>query len=487
MTVGHCDHQCSDDEVINDDVALLKTSSSSVDHHLHVSPVRWYLLVIVTAICGVQGGIWSNFGPVSSSVEPLYHWGDGSIALLANWGPIAYITAFIPFAWALDVWGLRPATLVAAALITTGAALRCVVTTPGTWAPLLMHAGQILNGLAGPYAMSAGPVLSTQWFPPHERTTATAIASSMNYAGTALTFVIGPALLPDYGSSGSSDSSQVVLSPAEALTTARDLRWYMIGELVICGCFFVCTLLYFPSAPPGPPSRSALVSRQVVVEGARRLSKKRHFWLPVLAYSIGVGFYGAWGSMLGPNLEHVLPKDEAQNEASWLGFWGSWSGCVGGIGISMVADRVQQRAQGRATGLLKNLCIGLMSLGAASFLAFASMCAGLIPSPKWALYLLCCTCGFSVNGTIPLFYELAVETAYPVAEGLTTCVLTVGNNVVALLFLFAPMVPGLGTSWMNWSVCGATVVAVGLLLPFPSRLERLAYDLAAEPATASAA
>ena len=52
-----------------------------------------------------------------------------------------------------------------------------------------------------------------------------------------------------------------------------------------------------------------------------------------------------------------------------------------------------------------------------------------------------------VNAAIPLFFELAVEGTYPIAEGLTTTGLTVLQNAPAGLFLVLPMVPGLGTKW----------------------------------------
>jgi FLVCR family MFS transporter len=55
----------------------------------------------------------------------------------------------------------------------------------------LANAGAFLNGAAGPVAMAASPVLSSVWFPPNERTTATAISSTLNYLGVALSFVVG--------------------------------------------------------------------------------------------------------------------------------------------------------------------------------------------------------------------------------------------------------------------------------------------------------
>lgn len=60
----------------------------------------------------------------------------------------------------------------------------------------LIHGGQLLNGLAGPTIMSAGPYLSTTWFAPDQRATATAVASLFCYLGGAASFVVGPLIVP---------------------------------------------------------------------------------------------------------------------------------------------------------------------------------------------------------------------------------------------------------------------------------------------------
>lgn len=60
----------------------------------------------------------------------------------------------------------------------------------------LIHGGQLLNGLAGPTVMSAAPLLSTTWFAPDQRATATAVASLINYLGSAASFMVGPLLIP---------------------------------------------------------------------------------------------------------------------------------------------------------------------------------------------------------------------------------------------------------------------------------------------------
>ena len=60
----------------------------------------------------------------------------------------------------------------------------------------LIHGGQLLNGLAGPTVMSAGPLLSTTWFAPDQRATATAVATLVPYLGSAASFLLGPLLVP---------------------------------------------------------------------------------------------------------------------------------------------------------------------------------------------------------------------------------------------------------------------------------------------------
>lgn len=53
-----------------------------------------------------------------------------------------------------------------------------------------------MNGLAGPTIMSAGPFLSTTWFAPDQRATATAVASLFSYLGGAASFIVGPLVVP---------------------------------------------------------------------------------------------------------------------------------------------------------------------------------------------------------------------------------------------------------------------------------------------------
>ena len=51
--------------------------------------------------------------------------------------------------------------------------------------------------MAGIVVFSAPSALSSAWFPPGERTTATGIAIVFNNLGNAVSFLLAPAIVPD--------------------------------------------------------------------------------------------------------------------------------------------------------------------------------------------------------------------------------------------------------------------------------------------------
>lgn len=71
-----------------------------------------------------------------------------------------------------------------------------VIFYPCDFCHRFIHGGQCLNGLAGPTIMSAGPFLSTTWFAPDQRATATAVATLFSYLGGAASFLVGPLVVP---------------------------------------------------------------------------------------------------------------------------------------------------------------------------------------------------------------------------------------------------------------------------------------------------
>jgi hypothetical protein len=60
------------------------------------------------------------------------------------------------------------------------------------------------------------------------------------------------------------------------------------------------------------------------------------------------------------------------------------------------------------------------------------------------MYVATIAAGVSINGAIPLFYEIACETSYPVSEGLTGGLLTLVNNLIGIFFLLILYIPDIG-------------------------------------------
>ena len=460
--------------------------------------IRWWLLVLASAVAGGQGGMWVTYGVIAQAVKPLYGWDDGTIALLANWGVLGYLLAAWPTSWLLDNRGPRSACVVGSALTFLGGVARIVRHETDGVGSTLAHVGQILNALAGPVAMSIGPVLSAMWFPPAERNLATAIVATANYGGCALVFWLAAVSVP---------------ADAPASITRDRLWYYMLGECAFGGATFFLCVITIPSRPPAAPSTSATVARDPFSRGLRRLARRAPFWMLLLSYSISSGVFQAWGSQLGPIMQGVLAESEAQRHAGMIGCYGALAGMVGGVGLGLCADQWRARR-----GWRKALLVSACGLACACFTLFALACLPdgqhdaqpeddqpedsharhplvrqLVPiggnstSERlvW-MYATSIVGSASVNAAIPLFFEFAVEAAFPVAEGLTTTALTLGMNLPTGAFLLIPtLFPTIGVQWMLWALVGACALATVLVLPLVEPSERLRVDAAMDAANGS--
>ena len=91
---------------------------------------RWYILMIFSLISTTQGFVWSTWGPIATSANDAFGWTDADIALLAIWGPVCYILGAPLFSWLQNSKGLRWATVLEGGLVTAGAGLRCISSSP---------------------------------------------------------------------------------------------------------------------------------------------------------------------------------------------------------------------------------------------------------------------------------------------------------------------------------------------------------------------
>ena len=84
------------------DVEILPDSQSPT----RVYKLRFYILLMFSLLGFTQNMGWNTWGPLTKSAEPVFDWTDADIALLANWGPIAYVVSIVFFSWLMDVKGM---------------------------------------------------------------------------------------------------------------------------------------------------------------------------------------------------------------------------------------------------------------------------------------------------------------------------------------------------------------------------------------------
>lgn len=438
---------------------------------------RYYILIVYSLLAFTQGALWNTWGPIAASSEDAFGWTDGDIALFANWGPISYIIATFILSWIVDVKGLRWACVLSAFLVAVGAGVRCITDQPPyvTWT---VNIGQFLNGLAGPVCMGVPPVLSAIWFPANERTTATAFSFEWNSFGVAIQFILGPLLVSDLSKRDNStigNESYVNISTKNENTSdiiAQDIAIernqimkYMYYEAAWSVFVFLLVLIYFPAKPPLPPTVTASTERLDYKNGVKGLFRHKKFWLICFTYGISTGVYGCWQSVLDINLKpHGIPE----TEAGWLGLYAGLAGCVAAVIVAKFNDVFSKHIR---------LFLLVAYIGAVAFFTwFTLILNGTLPDSTVSLYSSIIIATILISVVSPLYFEMACEATYPIAEGITNFVLTFINNVAGLIFLLVQMIPNIGSAWENWCLLGAIGSCIPVLLLLKERYNRLEID-----------
>ena len=207
--------------------------------------------------------------------------------------------------------------------------LRCI-TSQSTPATCLIHIGQIVVGIGGPVAQAASTALSSIWFPPNQRTTATAVGSVGIYMGLALSFVMGPYIVEDIDKYHATPSHPEYDAIIEKLTH-QIMRLMYIHFGISCGLLLLACFT-FPHKPPKPPSPTATMTRIGFKKGFIKLLKNPQFQLVAFAYGLTSGVYAGWCGDLALNLKQSHIDDET---SSWLGFWSQIASSLSGITLSL--------------------------------------------------------------------------------------------------------------------------------------------------------
>ncbi|KAK7073107.1 Solute carrier 49 member 4 [Halocaridina rubra] len=396
--------------------------SDEISHRPKVYASRVWILSVFSFLAMFQCVQWNSWGPISESVNEAYSgWGSGTVAMMANWGTITFVIFIFPMCWLMNYKGLRTGVFTCSLLIASGTVIR-ILPFIGDSTELFTvgcHFCAILNGIAGTLVMAAPPMIAAEWFPPKERTTATAISQIFNQLGNA----------------GSYLEPLIVRSPADGTPSEirSDIKVLMYIGAGIAVALLVTVYLYYPSKPPTPPSVSSSMERLEFRDSIKKLLRNRDVILLTLSYGISVGVPSAWFAVLNYSLKAI---DIHQDDAMWIGLVAVFSGAAVGLLVGRFTDLIY--------GYVRISVIVLMIGALSCFFWFYLLTNSSIPVVKWQVYF-SIVGGLSCNyATSPLFFELAVESAYPAPEILVGGLLTGMNNLIGLSFLFIFLIPNMG-------------------------------------------
>lgn len=425
---------------------------------------RWFVLTMFSLLGFMQGLVWNTWGPIQNSAKHVFEFSSTDIAILVLWGPVGYLP-WLLFMWLMDKKGLRASLLLSAFFMVLGAALRSVPLKDLYYRRWMIHGGQLLNGLAGPTVMSAAPLLSTTWFAPDQRATATAIASLISYLGSACAFLIGPLAVP--APNDTEKFGNVIYWNQNHI--GNRIQFVLYTEFGMIAALFVAVLFYFPSRPPIPPSVAAASQRLSYRSSICRLLSNMRFLMIALAYSVPTGVAAGWAGVLDMIL---TPAKVSQVDAGWIGFWSIVGGCVFGVAMARFADYIR--------GMLKLILVLMFAGASLAATWFTLTCLTRLthlPSTKATLYTSCILVGIFINSSVPIFLELFIETVYPVPEGITCGVVTFLSNLFTGLLLFCLTFYFTELSWLNWCLTGSCIFSLLLLLLFRESYDRLYLDV----------
>ncbi|CAL4119870.1 unnamed protein product, partial [Meganyctiphanes norvegica] len=387
----------------------------------------WNILVLVSMQDARRHlAQWAAWEEVAFDLMIYFKWASDATSLLptSSWGGSMFILFIVPMCWLMNTHGLRAGVLTCTLLVAVGTALRCLSAKTGLFT-VMSHLCAILVGIAGTLVMAAPPLIAAEWFPPKERTTATAMAQAFN----------------QFGNAGSYMEPLLVRSPEDASSSEirSDIMRLMYIDAGFAAGLFLVVLIYFPTKPLSPPSVSSTHERLDFKESIKSMILNRDLLLVTLSYGVFLGVPGAWMSVMNFSLQILgIDQDEAMNIGILT------------IILSALSAMVSARFTDYLYGYVRGTIIILIFLTSAFFYWFFLLVWGSITVTTWQVYVTVVGSNALNFATAPLFFELAVESAYPCSEIMVGGFVTTANNITGLLFLLLFFINWSGYNWVTY-------------------------------------
>ncbi|PRP79107.1 feline leukemia virus subgroup C receptor-related protein 2-like isoform 2 [Planoprotostelium fungivorum] len=357
----------------------------------HPIPRRWLVLLVFFSLSVSNNFMEFSFSPVSKLAQAFYHVDEFQLTLLALVFMVSGCTTRFAAMYIIDSIGLGIGTFIAAGLHLLGVWVRYY---PGEFSYGWLLGGQILTAVAQGFIDITGPKVAANWFPPRERTTATAAGGGSIFVAALLSYTIVPRL---------------VNSP-------EDFSGYLLVQAVISSVAVAGIFLFFRGSPPIPPSLSASVKKVGFLHAMKSLITNIAFLNMALIFSITIGTGVSILILLDPILEpYGYTTTEAGNLAS---IWIAASVLGGAVGGPLV-DR---------THAFKIVILISLLIITGSLLVFTAVLETI--HSVIILGVIFVVAGFGTAG-MPALLEATVEIIYPVPEATAMGLLFFGLNVMS--------------------------------------------------------
>jgi hypothetical protein len=178
--------------------------------------------------------------------------------------------------------------------------------------------------------------------------------------------------------------------------------------------------IFLPAAPPTPPTASSSLSKTPVFESIRVMLRSPPFYIVFLTFSVYVGFFNAFSSLLN---QILYPYGFSEDEA---GICGAVL-IVVGLVVAAVTSPVLDRTHAYLLGI-KVLC----PLVALSYLAmiWAPQTRSIV-----APYVLSAVLGASSFSLLPIALEYLVEITFPASPEVSSTICWVGGQFFGAIFV----------------------------------------------------
>ena len=357
---------------------------------IQVYGYRWIILILFMLLNICSQILWISYATVTLEATTYYNVSESEILFLSTIFMIIYIPVTFITSWFINKYGFKIGVGLGA--ITNGVfGFLRFFAGPNYFLILFFH---IMIAISQPFFLNSVTLLSANWFPESERTTATGLSVISQLLGIALGMVLTPIL--------------VIFFSFEIM-----LFIYGLFSLIV-GILFAILAKDKPSKIPS----TEVIKEDVILKGGLKpLFFNRLFWIVNFIFFVGLGAF----NMVTTYIELIVaPRGLIPIEAGNLGGIMLLGGIVGAIIMSILSDKLRQRSI-----LIKiSLLATFFAFLAISYAANAIM-----------LYIFGFLLGFGLLSVGPVLLEYAVEITVPVPEATSNGILMMAGAVGGIIFI----------------------------------------------------